>query len=178
MPVALRTERKPAPDAAGPVIHDLLSYRLAVISGLLSRSAALRYRREFDVTLWEWRAIALLGAEAPMSLNELAKGAGLDKSQMSRVVSALTARGLVLRESDANDGRGVRLALSRSGQRTYAGLIRAAGERDAALRASLPAADRERVERLLAALHACARELWSAERAAAGLRPREAKARR
>jgi DNA-binding MarR family transcriptional regulator len=151
---------------ATTTIHDLLSYRLGVISGLLSRSAALRYRREFGVSLWEWRAIALLGAGAPMSLNELATGAGLDKSQMSRVVSVLTERGHVLREVDARDGRGVRLALSRSGRRVHAGLMRAAGERDARLRGCIPAADRVRLERLLAALQACARELWVEERAA------------
>lgn len=155
--------------ASAPLaIHDLLSYRLGVISGLLSRSAALRYRRKFGVSLWEWRAIALLGAGAPMSLNELAKGAGLDKSQMSRVASALTERGYVLREVDANDGRGVRLALSHSGRRLHASLMREAGERDAALRASIAVADRVRLERLLRVLQESARKLWIEERAEVG----------
>ena len=43
-------------------IRDLLSYRLHTVANLLSRGAELRYRREFGVSLWEWRTIALLGA--------------------------------------------------------------------------------------------------------------------
>ncbi len=75
-----------------PGIRDLLSYRLHVVANLLSRGAELRYRREFGVSLWEWRTVALLGgAHGAQSLNELARAAGIDKSQMSRVVSGLAA---------------------------------------------------------------------------------------
>src|SRR5438105_2535880 len=116
-----------------PAIQDLLSYRLHKVANLLSRGAELRYRREFGVSLWEWRTLALLGAAAqPLSLNHLAHAAGIHKSQMSRVVSALAGRRLVVRSADAEDARGVRLALSRSGEKLYAGLIRAAADRDAA----------------------------------------------
>ena len=59
------------------VIRDLLSYRLHTVANLLSRGAELRYRREFGVSLWEWRTIALLGAVTePLSLNHLAHAAG------------------------------------------------------------------------------------------------------
>src|SRR5262245_46915602 len=97
--------------AALPTIKDLVSYRLHTVANLLSRGAAMRYRREFGVSLWEWRTIALLGAEAPQSLNALARAAGLDKSQMSRVVAGLIERGIVSRDADERDGRGVQLSL-------------------------------------------------------------------
>ena len=59
-------------------IRDLLSYRLHAVANLLSRGAELRYRREFGVSLWEWRSIALLGASAePLSLIDLAHAAGI-----------------------------------------------------------------------------------------------------
>src|SRR5438067_13559250 len=96
-------------------IQDLISYRLHTVANLLSRGAELRYRREFGVSLWEWRTLALLGAVAePLSLNHLAHAAGIHKSQMSRVVSGLANRGLVLRAADAADARGVRLTLSKA----------------------------------------------------------------
>ena len=80
-----------------PTIRELLSYRLHVVANLLSRGAELRYRREFGVSLWEWRTIALLGgAREALSLNALARAAGIDKSQMSRVAAGLTRRKLVL----------------------------------------------------------------------------------
>jgi DNA-binding MarR family transcriptional regulator len=149
------------------VIRDLLSYRLHTVANLLSRGAELRYRREFGVSLWEWRSIALLGAsESALSLNELARSAGIDKSQMSRVVSGLAERGLVTREADAADGRGVRLALSKPGRRIYAGLMRAAGERDEAFIGCLTDSERKSFDRVLGKLAGQAREFIQREKEA------------
>ncbi|MGH8690713.1 MAG: MarR family winged helix-turn-helix transcriptional regulator [Burkholderiales bacterium] len=149
-----------------PTIRELLSYRLHVVANLLSRGAEMRYRREFGVSLWEWRSVALLGgAGQPLSLNELARAAGIDKSQMSRVVSGLAERRIVLRQSDANDGRGVRLRLSKSGIRLYEGLIGAAAERNAAFLGCLSARERECLEGALAKLAGEARRLIQRERA-------------
>jgi DNA-binding MarR family transcriptional regulator len=149
------------------VIRDLLSYRLHTVANLLSRGAELRYRREFGVSLWEWRSIALLGACAsPLSLNELARAAGIDKSQMSRVVSGLATRGIVLREADAVDARGVRLALSKAGRRIYAGLMQAAGERDEAFIGCLTQSEKKAFDRVLAKLAGQAREFIQREKAA------------
>src|SRR5690349_13523624 len=83
-------------ESMAETIRDLLSYRIHRLAGALSRGAALRYRREFGVSLVEWRTIALLGGHAPLALKDLARQAGLDKSLVSRTVSALAARGLVL----------------------------------------------------------------------------------
>lgn len=147
------------------VIRDLLSYRLHTVANLLSRGAELRYRREFGVSLWEWRSIALLGgAEAPLSLNELARAAGIDKSQMSRVVSGLAKRGLVVREADSADGRGVRLALSRPGRKLYAGLIRAAAQRDVAFNECLSEREKRVFGKVLQKLAAAARHMIQSEK--------------
>lgn len=148
------------------VIRELLSYRLHTVANLLSRGAELRYRRQFGVSLWEWRSIALLGAAAkPQSLNELARAAGVDKSQMSRVVSGLAERGVVLREADAVDGRGVRLALSKAGRKLYGGLIRAAAERDEAFRGCLSPRERKVFDVVLAKLAGRARDFIHREKA-------------
>ncbi|HET7198367.1 MAG TPA: MarR family transcriptional regulator [Burkholderiales bacterium] len=147
-------------------IRDLLSYRLHVVANLLSRGAELRYRREFGVSLWEWRTLALLGAVAePLSLNHLSRAAGIHKSQMSRVVSGLARRRLVRRAADPVDGRGVHLALSASGRRVYGGLIEAAAERDAAFRGCLSAREKHVFDQVLAKLAGQARELIHREKA-------------
>jgi DNA-binding MarR family transcriptional regulator len=147
------------------LIRELLSYRLHVVANLLSRGAELRYRREFGVSLWEWRSIALLGASAePLSLNHLAHAAGIHKSQMSRVVSGLAKRRLVLRETDPGDGRGVRLALSRSGRKLYDGLIRAAEERDAAFRGCLSLKEKKMFDAALSKLATRARTFIQQEK--------------
>jgi DNA-binding MarR family transcriptional regulator len=146
-------------------IRDLLSYRLHVVANLLSRGAELRYRREFGVSLWEWRTLALLGAAAgPLSLNHLAHAAGIHKSQMSRVVSGLAKRRLLRRAADPVDGRGVHIALSASGRKVYDGLIEAAAERDAHFRGCLSAREKQVFDQALAKLAGEARELIGREK--------------
>jgi DNA-binding MarR family transcriptional regulator len=147
------------------MIKDLLSYRLHVVANLLSRGAELRYRREFGVSLWEWRTLALLGAASePLSLNHLAHAAGIHKSQMSRVVSGLARRRLVARSANAEDARGVHLALSRAGRRLYEGLIAAAAERDRAFRSCLTRDEKRTFDAALAKLAGQARQFIRQEK--------------
>ena len=145
-------------------IKDLISYQVHTVANLLSRGAELRYRREFGVSLWEWRTVALLGAAEPQSLGDLARAAGIDKSQMSRVVSGLARRKLVARDANDADGRGVHLRLSRAGRKLYGGLIGAAAQRDAALRNCLSANEKAVFARALNKLAGQARELIQQEK--------------
>jgi len=138
-------------------IRELLSYRIHRLAGALSRGAALRYRREFGVSLVEWRTIALLGGFAPLALKDLARQAGLDKSLVSRTVSTLVARGLVLRATSGSDAREVTLRLSAEGERLYAGLMQAARQRDAAFHAALAPEERALLDPILRKLEAAAR---------------------
>ena len=152
-------------DPADPTIRELLSYRLHQVANLLSRGAELRYRREFGVSLWEWRTVALLGgAPEPQSLNELARAAGMDKGQMSRVVSGLTKREIVSREADANDARGIRLSLTMNGKKLYRKLIGAAAERNSAFLGCLSAQERSCLEKAMTKLASEARSFIQQEK--------------
>ncbi|WP_199536982.1 MarR family winged helix-turn-helix transcriptional regulator [Spongiactinospora gelatinilytica] len=142
-------------------IRELLSYRLHRVANALSRSAALRYRREFDVTLHEWRTIALLGADEPLTVNRLARLAGLDKAQMSRVTGKLTDRGLIEREP--GPGRTTQLSLTRSGRVLYRGLIRAANERNDAFLVCLTPLEQEVLDSALSKLATLAKVLERSE---------------
>ncbi|WP_031468978.1 MarR family winged helix-turn-helix transcriptional regulator [Sciscionella sediminilitoris] len=140
-------------------ISELLSYRMHRVANAISRSAATRYRREFDVSLGEWRTLALLGEDSPLTLNRLAGRAGLDKAQMSRVVAKLDDRGLLDRESGA--GRSTRLSLSRKGKTVYQGLIDAANERNDAFLACLTEQERAALDSALDKLGKLAKALES-----------------
>ena len=147
------------------MIRELLSYRLHEVANLLSRGAELRYRREFGVSLWEWRTLALLGGAAePLSLGHLARAAGIHKSQMSRVVSGLARRKLVVRHANAEDARGVHLTLSGSGRKLYAGLIDAAAQRDRAFRGCLTRDEKHAFDSALAKLAGQARAFIQQEK--------------
>ncbi|MBT2208969.1 MULTISPECIES: MarR family winged helix-turn-helix transcriptional regulator [Actinomadura] len=142
-------------------IRELLSYRLHRVANALSRSAALRYRREYGVSLHEWRTVALLGADEPQTVNQLARLAGLDKAQMSRVVGKLTERGLL--ERQPGPGRTTQLSLTRSGKSLYRGLISAANDRNAAFLACLSPDEQEVLDSALRKLAAVGRALERAE---------------
>lgn len=143
-------------------IQELLSYRLHRVANAISRSAALRYRREFDVSLHEWRAVALLGADEPLNVNQLARLAGLDKAQMSRVVSKLWERDLVERES--GPGRTTKLTLTRNGRSLYRGLIEAANERNDAFMVCLTEEEQRVLDTALTKLSTLAKALERTER--------------
>lgn len=142
-------------------ITELISYRLSRASNSLSRSAAVRYRRRFDVSLAEWRTLALLGEKTPATVNSLARKAGLDKAQMSRVVTGLFDRGLVTKSIGA--GRTTQLALTDKGFEVYSGLIADANERDRRIRRHLGPKDLRAFERALHTLTSLARVIEEEE---------------
>jgi len=159
----LRDAGEPGP---GMTIKDLLSYRIHRLANALSQGAARRYRAEFNVSLMEWRVLALLGDFAPMTLKDLARQSGLDKSLASRAVSGLVSRGLVTRSAGREDAREVSLRLSATGRRTFEGLMEAARARDQAFLGALGEAERTALDEAIAKLTLVARqqarpEAWS-----------------
>jgi len=100
-------------------IQGLVSYRLHVLANLSARWAEARYQQRFGLKLLEWRAIALLGSYEPQSLNELARGAGLEKSYASRTVAGLIKRKLVSSAPDDRDARCKLFELTRAGRTLY-----------------------------------------------------------
>ena len=143
-------------------IRDLLAYRIHVVANTISRSAALRYRREFDVSLGEWRTLAILARYSPLGLNQLARQANIDRGQLSRLVNGLTQRGLVSRTEEAK-GKQTRLVLTAAGQKLYAGLFASALDRDEVLLGALSAEEVEAFDRMLAKILEVSRAIEAAE---------------
>jgi DNA-binding MarR family transcriptional regulator len=144
-----------------------MSHHLHQLASLWSMSATLRYERKFKVSLLEWRAIGMLGGFAPLSLKELARRAGLDKSYASRTISGLIERGWVISERDNNDGRGVMLRLSKSGDELYRRILPDAVSRNERMLSTLTREQRAQLSELLALLNVSARKLLEEERRAA-----------
>lgn len=96
-------------------ISSLLSYRLVVVSSLLTRSQLARFASVSNISLSEWRTLALVGSFGPLSVKSLSRHAGLDFGQTSRLVSAMFASGLVAK-ARGEDGRSVTLSLTPEGR--------------------------------------------------------------
>jgi len=130
-------------------LKELFSYRLNRLAHVSSRIASTVNESQFGLGPRDWRIIGLLGAFSPLSLNELAHEANLDKSQASRSVSDLIERGYVNRGADATDGRGIQLSLTTKGKNLYRKVFPNSVERNEALLAVLTPDEREVLETVL-----------------------------
>jgi DNA-binding MarR family transcriptional regulator len=145
--------------AAPASIKELFSFRLNVLANMSSKVAALRNELEFDLQPRDWRIIGLLGAFAPMSLQVLAREVDVDKSQASRIVSVLIERGLLARNADVNDGRGVQLSLTLAGKSLYRKAFPRAVKRNEQLLSVLSSEERELLEQVMEKLSAQAKQM-------------------
>lgn len=155
MPRPAPTSLPPEAPATTPVARhfkELVSYRLNMLASTWSRLAAESNERDFALDPREWRILGMLGAYAPMSLQGLAREVNVDKSQASRSVSALIERGLLQRDSDASDGRGVQLSLTRQGLQVYRKVFPRAVKRNEELLSVLSDDERAVLDRALGLL--------------------------
>jgi DNA-binding MarR family transcriptional regulator len=131
------------------VLETFLPYRLSVTTNRVSRAFAAHYEQEFGISIPEWRAIAVVGAFAPLSSNEICERTAMDKAKVSRAVTSLLKRGLIERETHATDQRMIQLTLSRSGRKIYEAIIPRARAIEAAVTKGLSKADVAALHRIL-----------------------------
>jgi DNA-binding MarR family transcriptional regulator len=85
-------------------------------------SDAIRERAGIRLDRASYGVLARLGGLAPVRLSELAQELAVDVSTVSRQVQSLEQKGLVDRRPDPDDGRAVRLDLTRKGRAVLAKL--------------------------------------------------------
>jgi DNA-binding MarR family transcriptional regulator len=136
----------------------LIAQELFALHGLLQRSAAFTFRRELQLSDFEWHVLAQVGEHAPLTLIQLMPLLSRDKSQVGRTLARLEERGLVTREK-IGGGRHVLVGISDRGRETYAQLTALALERNAALLSGLNARDQQMLMTILDKLEAGAAAL-------------------
>lgn len=95
------------------------THRLHALSKLTDRVTQSAYESEVGVPMHEGRCLLAVGSFCPMSINDLARYANLDKGQASRAAQALVLKGLVCKEVSNIDGRGVVLSLTEAGKKMW-----------------------------------------------------------
>ncbi len=96
-----------------------LPYRLSVLSNRVSDAIARQYSDRFDLSIPEWRVMAVLGGQPNLSARDVAERTAMDKVQVSRAVDGLFRAGRIARLPDADDGRILRLSLTPKGRAIY-----------------------------------------------------------
>ncbi|WP_339635328.1 MarR family transcriptional regulator [uncultured Sneathiella sp.] len=92
-----------------------LPYRLTKLSGTVSRDLAAQYSATFDLTIPEWRIVALLGSRPGLTAREIAPLASLDKVSISRAVERLVTSKRLKKRTLDGDRRSAALYLTEAG---------------------------------------------------------------
>ena len=144
---------RPSDDASAElVLESFLPYRLSVLSNRVSQAIARTYAERFDLSVTEWRLMAVLGRYPGLTAGELVERTAMDKVAVSRAVAGLMASGRVERGSDERDRRRVPLELSAAGRAVYAQVAPLALEYERALLSGLDAAEYAQFDALLGRL--------------------------
>ena len=100
-------------------LEDFLPYRLAILSHSVSHSIATVYDDRFDLSIPEWRVIAIVGRFPGLSAVEVAERTVMDKVAVSRAVTKLVKSGRIDRQFADADRRRSILNLSEKGQELH-----------------------------------------------------------
>ncbi len=91
------------------------THRLHALAKITDRATQQAYEDDVGIPISEGRCLAAIGSFHPLSVNDLAMRANLNKAQASRSTQALVDQGMVLKQASEVDGRGVVLTLSPQG---------------------------------------------------------------
>jgi len=127
-------------------------YRLAVLADWVSRSLARTYQTRFGITIPEWRILANLAREEPLSAGALSERTNMEKPRVSRALQRMSDNGLIEREPSPEDQRVAVIGLSAHGRRLYAQIAPLALQWERDMLSGLSAAERMALDQLLARL--------------------------
>ncbi len=96
----------------------VLDEQIGFILRQVSQRHAVIFARDIgaDVTPTQWAALSKLAETGPCSQNQLGRLTAMDVATIKGVIDRLTARGLTETSADPEDGRRLRVSLTRAGQ--------------------------------------------------------------
>ena len=130
-------------------LQNYLPYRLSVAANAVSELIARAYEDQFDLSIPQWRLLAVLADEEPLTQQALCGRTRMDKVTVMRAARGLQQRHLVKRLPNATDGRSHRLVMTDAGKRLYGQIAPLALDYEAKLLADIESKDIARLERLL-----------------------------
>ncbi len=138
-------------------LEHFLPYQLSVVSNTVSQGIAHIYQQNHDLTVIEWRIIAVLGRYPGLTASQIVERTVMDKVAVSRAVKRLLERGLLKRITHGSDRRRRHLELTdETGKKTFAAIVPRARKYEQALLAGLSSAEVQTLLELLDRLHLAA----------------------
>ena len=131
-------------------VEDFLTFRLSRLSNALRTNLTKRYLEEFELSLPEWRLLALVARFAPMRFSEVTVRSSMDKGQVSRTLRVMASRGLTKMKTIKDRGSRstealaapVMVSITPKGTALYKAVLPVARKRQADLLLSLSESER------------------------------------
>jgi DNA-binding MarR family transcriptional regulator len=121
------------------LLANFVPFRLNRLADAVSQDLSEIYRDRFGLDIPEWRVLVTVGQRSGSNAQHVAASTRMHKTRVSRAVASLAKRKLVERVPCAEDGRELRLRLTKAGLRVYEVLVPLALERERALLAKMSA---------------------------------------
>ena len=96
-------------------LEHFLPYRLSILSNTISQTIASDYQSRYDISMTEWRVMAVLARFKGLSAREVAERTAMDKVAVSRALARLVDGGRVNRDTHDGDKRRSVLNLTDAG---------------------------------------------------------------
>ena len=100
-------------------LERFLPYRLSVLANTMSAAIAGAYAERFQLSIPEWRVIAVLARAPGLSAAQVAERTAMDKVAVSRAVASLARARRIERSVEESDRRRSHLALTARGLAVY-----------------------------------------------------------
>ena len=139
-------------DRAPLRLEHFVPYRLSILSNTVSQDIADEYQQHFDLSMTEWRVMAVLARFDGCSAREVAERTAMDKVAVSRALARLVQDGRVERSVHDDDKRRSVLSLSVTGWAMHDMIAPMARAHERALLHQLDAEERAWLERILTKL--------------------------
>lgn len=130
-------------------LEHFLPYRLSILSNTISQTIASDYQDRYDLSMTEWRVMAVLARFEGLSAREVAERTAMDKVAVSRALARLVAAGRVDRSTHDNDKRRSVLKLSAAGWTIHDDVAPMARAREREVLAKLDTEERQWLGRVL-----------------------------
>lgn len=143
-----------------------INFRIYALASSLFKSAHQFYGARFGIGVPEMRILSNLDSEGPTTASQLVVLTAMDKALVSRILTALSGRGLLQSSAPPSDPRRRTWALSRSGRLLVAELRPMWKRREAVLQSSLSVEEHLQLENMLERLFVAAEALRLQESAA------------
>ena len=145
-------KRRPASATAehAPLqLEHFLPYRLSILSNTISQAIADDYQSRYDISMTEWRVMAVLARFEGLSAREVAERTAMDKVAVRRALARLVEAGRVDRAIHDNDKRRSVLSLSAKGWAMHDEVAPMARVREREVLAKLDVEERAWLTRIL-----------------------------